>query len=158
MCATFTSSPAINLMVASVWLILSVSASFAIFEPCKSHAMHREVGNRGWPISSLWVGQTVTPKGIFRPIATAQEDSHIYSIWTWSENVTIYIYRQGWVGEKKNAMLLKESQKEMNRLKSHCSARKQYLCTPYGTLSPASLCHGHGHAWAPKPCLQSILS
>ena len=57
-----------------------ISASFATFEPCKSHAVHRKVGNSGWPISSPWVGRTVTPEGIFRPVATAQEDSHVYAI------------------------------------------------------------------------------
>ena len=56
-----------------------ISASFATFEPCKSHVVHRKVGNSGWPISSPWVGRTVTPEGIFRPIATAQEDSHVYA-------------------------------------------------------------------------------
>ena len=58
----------------------AISASFATFEPCKSHAVHRKVGNSGWPISSPWVGRTVTPEGIFRPVATAQEDSHVYAI------------------------------------------------------------------------------
>ena len=49
----------------------TLSASFATFEPCKSHAVYRKVGNSGWPISSPWVGRTVTPEGIFRPVATA---------------------------------------------------------------------------------------
>lgn len=38
---------------------------------------------------------------------------------------------------------MKETLKETNRLKSNCSARKQYLCTPHGTLSPASLFHAY---------------
>ena len=44
-------------------------------------------------------------------------------------------------GTKKecNAMLLKETLKEINRLKSHCSARKQYIYTPQMTRSPESL-------------------
>ena len=50
---------------------VAISALFVIFEPCKSYVVHRKVGNSGWPISSPWVGRTVTPEGIFRPVATA---------------------------------------------------------------------------------------
>ena len=39
---------------------------------------HREVAVT-WLAYLIALG-TVTPKGILRPIATAQEDSHIYSI------------------------------------------------------------------------------
>ena len=59
-----------------------------------------------------------------------------------------YVHRQGWVGEK-DAMTLKEILKEMNRLKSNRSA-KSSIYTPHGTLSLASLCHGH--TCAPNPC------
>ena len=49
-----------------LWLMLAgsrfrgFSASFATFEPCKSHTMHKEV-----------TATVVAPGGIFRPIATA---------------------------------------------------------------------------------------
>ena len=42
-----------------------------------------------------------------------------------------------WPEKACNAM--KETLKEMNRLKSNCSARKQYICTPERTQSPDSL-------------------
>ena len=42
----------------------------------------------------------------------------------------------------------------MNRLKSNCSARKRYLCTPHGTPSPPSLCHGHACA-PPNRCTET---
>ena len=49
---------------------------------------------------------------------------------TWSVAIYVYIGRGGWAKKECNIMLLKETLKEMNRLKSHCSARKQYIYTP----------------------------
>ena len=57
--------------------LLVVSASFARFEPFESHAMHREVAVT-WLAYLVALGRPNSdPEGIFRPIATAQEDSHI---------------------------------------------------------------------------------
>ena len=49
-----------------------------------------------------------------------------------------YIYRQGWVGKK----LCNDSQRdESNEEQLQC--RKQYICTPHGTLSPAMAMPAH---------------
>ena len=46
----------------------------------------------------------------------------------------IYIYRQGWMREK-DAMTLKETLKEMNRLKSNCSAKSSILHSSWYAVS-----------------------
>ena len=57
---------------------------------------------------------------------------------TWSVAIYVYTGKGGWAKKECNAMLLKETLKEMNRLKSHRGAREQYICTPQMTRSPES--------------------
>ena len=52
-------------------------------------------------------------------------------------------------------MLLKETLKGMNRLKSNCSVRKQYLCTLHGTQSSDSYRPVH-QIHTPNPCSKSM--
>ena len=51
------------------------------------------------------------------------------------------------VPKKKTANAMKETLQETNRLKSNCSTRKQYICTPERTPSPPSHSQWpHGHS------------
>ena len=52
---------------------------------------------RVWPVSLPWVRRTVTPEGIFRPIATALGKlPYLFDI-----DLEWFIHRQGWVGERR---------------------------------------------------------
>ena len=68
------------------------------------------------------------------------------------------MYIQAGVGGRKNVMLLKETLKEMNRLKSNCSARRSInaLILVYCLLLLFAMAMPVHRIHAPNPCSQSM--
>ena len=61
--------------------------------------------------------------------------------------------RQGWVGEK-DAMTVKETLEEMNRLKSNCNAKSNIYA--FLVVYCLSLLSRYGYAYVPNPFLKAL--